>query len=349
MLHLSSFQSLQLAQKIAAVKHNVAQAIAAESRLAHPDAASQPDALPPSEAVGLHLDFLAGAIQAASPQAFADYLRWTTAWHQARGITAQSGDDGLARLEKHLAPFLLPREREAVSLFLTRTRSAWQQPVLTPSSRPSGDALELTRTVFLSAILDGQRQAALRIVDQALSAGHSHLDLYLNLFTESLYSVGELWQDNEIGVDQEHMATAITQYAIASVYPRTVPVSNHRGNMVVTGVAGELHQIGANLVADAMEAGGWSVRFLGSNLPHPSVLAAVEDCSANILCISTTTVANLPAVAELVRAVRHRLRDRAPKIVLGGLAYRTVPHFARQVGAANAFTDLRSAVSRLCA
>ncbi len=76
-----------------------------------------------------------------------------------------------------------------------------------------------------------------------------------------------------------------------------VPAAVARGSMVVTGVAGELHQIGANLVADAMEAKGWMVRFLGTNLPHSSVLSAVEQSSADILCISTTIVANLPAVA----------------------------------------------------
>jgi MerR family transcriptional regulator, light-induced transcriptional regulator len=85
----------------------------------------------------------------------------------------------------------------------------------------------------------------------------------------------------------------------------------HRGAMVVTGVAGELHQIGANLVTDAMEGKGWTVRFVGTNMPHSSVLAAVAESSAQMLCISTTIVASLPSVADLVRAVRGRLSDRA--------------------------------------
>jgi methanogenic corrinoid protein MtbC1 len=119
--------------------------------------------------------------------------------------------------------------------------------------------------------------------------------------------------------------------------------------MVVTGVSGELHQIGANLVADAMEAEGWAVRFLGSNLPHSSILAAIEESSANVLCISTTIVANLPSVVELVGAVRSKLGERAPKIVLGGAAYRLAMQFAREIGAAEAVTDLRQALAMLCA
>jgi methanogenic corrinoid protein MtbC1 len=119
--------------------------------------------------------------------------------------------------------------------------------------------------------------------------------------------------------------------------------------MVVTGVSGELHQIGANLVADAMESNGWVVRFLGTNLPHSSVLATVEEASADVLCISTTITANLPLVAELVRTVRSKLGAGSPKIVLGGSAYRLASQFAKDLGAAGAFTDLRRALAMLCA
>jgi methanogenic corrinoid protein MtbC1 len=197
--------------------------------------------------------------------------------------------------------------------------------------------------------LGGQRQAALNIIEEALRSGHSHVDIYVDVFTESLHRVGDLWEMNKISVAQEHIATAITQYVIAAIHPKLVPAKFPRGNMVVTGVAGELHQIAANLVADAMEASGWTVRFLGSNLPHSSVLSAIEEISADVLCISTTMVAHLPSVTDLVRVVRSELEGRVPKIVLGGAAYGLAPRFAQEVGAAASFTDLRQALGMLCA
>jgi methanogenic corrinoid protein MtbC1 len=91
------------------------------------------------------------------------------------------------------------------------------------------------------------------------------------------------------------------------------------------------------------------VRFLGTNLPHSSVLATVEEISADILCISTTIVANLPSVADLARTVRSKLNERAPKIVLGGAAYRVATQFALDIGATEAGTDLRRALAMFCA
>jgi MerR family transcriptional regulator, light-induced transcriptional regulator len=350
MMPESVSERFRLSRKVLSVKQNVAQAITDEFFSNHPEWVDRygdrgrefctADAC-------LHVDFLAGAIEAGSPAAFGDYARWTAGMLGARGIAAHTLEESLAQIERRLSVWLLPEEREAVSSYLTPGREACTEPEPASGAQPSGGSLELTGQFFLAAILSGQRQAALTIVDEALRAGHSHVDIYGEVFARSLHRVGKLWELNRISVAQEHMATSITQYAIAAIYPRLVPAAVQRGSMVVTGVSGELHQIGANLVADAMEANGWAVRFLGTNLPHSSVLSSIEESSADVLCISTTIVANLPSVAELVRTVRAKLGERAPRIVLGGSAYRMATQFAREIGAVGSITDLRQALAML--
>jgi MerR family transcriptional regulator, light-induced transcriptional regulator len=352
MMPKSFSERFLLAQKLVSVKQAIAQAITDDFFLSHPDWAvrygERGRQFCTSDAC-FHVDFLAGAIEAGSPEAFADYSRWTTRMLGARGINAHTIEENLAHLEKHLSEVLLAEEFAAVLAFLKQGRAACMEPETPSDAQPSGDSLSLNRQVFLAAILSGQRQAALNIIDEALRTGNSHVDIYVHIFAESLHRVGELWEMNKISVAQEHMATSITQYAIAVIYPRLVPAATHRGSMVVTGVSGELHQIGANLVADAMEANGWTVRFLGTNLPHSSVLAAVEESAADVLCISTTIIANLPSAMDLVRTLRSKLSEHAPQIVLGGAAYRVANQFAREVGAMGAFTDLPEALAILCA
>jgi methanogenic corrinoid protein MtbC1 len=239
-------------------------------------------------------------------------------------------------------------EIEIVSPYLAAGRTACAEPKSDAESQPTDGPLELARRTFIAAILAGHRQAALGVVEEAHRNGSSHVDIYVDVFSESLHAVGALWEQNKISVAQEHMATAITQYVIAMIYPRLVPTLPCRGSMVVTGVAGEQHQIGANLVADAMEENGWAVRFLGTNLPPSTVLSTLEDTSADVLSISTTLIANLPAAAELIKVVRGKLGERAPRIVLGGAAYRVAPHFAQEIGSVEAVPDLRGAIALLC-
>ncbi len=145
-------------------------------------------------------------------------------------------------------------------------------------------------------------------------------DVYIEVLQDGLYEVGRQWERNAITVAQEHMATAVTQFVMAHVFERIERPENSRGRVVLTGVPGELHHVGALMVADMLEASGWDVQFLGSNLPLPSVVAAVQAATPDVFGISVTMLFNLHQAAELIAAVR--ALDRPPRVVVGGAAFR---------------------------
>jgi len=206
----------------------------------------------------------------------------------------------------------------------------------------------MAQNAFLDAILAGRREAALSAVQEALQNGASLVDIYCDVVAESLRIVGTLWEREEICVAEEHLATATTKYVVDVIYPRQAIAPPFRGNMVITGVLGEEHQLGANLVADAMEANGWVIRFLGTNLPHGTIVSILESNAIDVLCISTTVPTNLPATGELIQRIRARPGSRSPRIVLGGAAHRQVPRFAKEIESVEVILDLRQALAKLC-
>jgi methanogenic corrinoid protein MtbC1 len=115
--------------------------------------------------------------------------------------------------------------------------------------------------------------------------------------------------------------------------------------MVLTGVEGELHQVGANMVADVLEADGWDVRFLGSNLPAAGIVQAVEEHRAEVLAVSCTLFSNVPSVVALLDAVRGTLGPQAPRILLGGGAFRLADRLDAAPDAQVVSGDLRQAVA----
>ena len=98
------------------------------------------------------------------------------------------------------------------------------------------------------------------------------------------------------------------------------------------------------MVADVLESDGWVVKFLGTDVPVPAVLAAVDEHRPDVLGISCTMLQNVPRVASLVDSVRERHGDRAPRIVVGGGAFRAAPGKAAELGADGWAPDLRAAV-----
>jgi methanogenic corrinoid protein MtbC1 len=206
-------------------------------------------------------------------------------------------------------------------------------------------ALATTQDVFLQCVLAADRRAAATIATEALAQGHALMAIYVDVVQATLYDLGRLWESNRITVAQEHAGTAVCQYVLAELYARMPAPSRARGRAVVTGVEGEFHQVGANLVADAWEADGWTVRFLGANIPRAGVLQTLDAHNADVLGISVTMLFNVGLACQLVREARAQRPSLS--ILVGGAAFRVAPHLWREIGADAHADDVRGAVEVL--
>ena len=282
-----------------------------------------------------HLAFLAGAVEARDTQPFVAYARWAARVLASRGIAARFLRENLEQVRDALAIRATPaRAGLLAGYFEAALEALSDEPEF-----PGGATLNLTADVFLQAILTGQRHAAVQIAREALRNGLTIEALYVDVFQPALYEIGAQWEANRVTVAQEHIATAITQYVMAQVY-EAPDHHDARGTVVLTGVEGELHNIGGVMVGDLLESSGWRVRFLGTNLPAPSILSAVRDAAPSHVGISATMLFNVGAVRHLVQAIRSEFGDRIT-ILVGGAAFRTVPDLWRQVSADAFASDLR--------
>ena len=291
-----------------------------------------------------HIDFLASAIEAGATAPFEDYVRWTVGMLEARGIAGHFVAENLEQIRQAILPRIAEEERPIVErLVAAGVLACGAAP---RAATESDGPLTLARRLFVQAILGAQRKAALNVVREAMR-GDALLDVYVEVFQGGLYEIGRMWARNAITVAQEHMATAVTQFVVSQVYADLPVTTERRGRVVITGVEGEHHQIGANMVADVLESRGWDVRFLGTQMPHQGILDAIEEHHADVLGVSATMLFSVPQVSRLLTSVRERFGDRAPRILLGGAAFRDAPALSEELGAAGWGKDLRDAVRLL--
>jgi MerR family transcriptional regulator, light-induced transcriptional regulator len=336
-----------VAEKLRRAKQTIAEDVTEEFLRRHPDWLERYGERARTYGIEdaiFHVEFLAGAIEGGPPAGFADYARWTAGMLAARKIEPRFLAENLEQVGAAARRVVSEDEHQLVQRFVRAGASAAAETPDRPDTLASESGLALTQSLFLRAILQGQRRAAANVALEALSAGHSLQDIYVDVFQESLYEVGRRWETNQITVAEEHMATAIVQYVLAQVYERMEAPSAERGRVVLTGVQGEQHQVGANMVADALEADGWDVRFLGANVPHPTILKAIEDHDADVVGISATMLFNVPQVVRLVNDVRSRMGAERPRIILGGAAFRSAPELWKELGADGFAPDVRTAV-----
>jgi methanogenic corrinoid protein MtbC1 len=348
---LSLGERTALADKILSTKQQVAESVTEEFFVRHPDwlmRYGERGRRLGIEDAAYHQSYLACAIEAGSTAPFADYARWTVSMLGARKIAAHFVIENLEQIGQSMQGLLSAAENTLVSDYIRAGRDACVGPPPSPLVEAGEEVrtgMVLQRNVYLQAAIKGDRRAATHIALDALQGVADIVDLYVDLFQATQYEVGRLWQENRITVAEEHMATAITQYVMAQIYSRFDGRDRDRGRLVITGVEGELHQVGANMVADVFEARGWNVRFLGTNVPQEGVLQAIEEHKADVVGISATMLLSIPKVVRLVEGLRHRFQAECPRILLGGRAFVSSPALVQELRAEGAATDLRSALA----
>lgn len=174
---------------------------------------------------------------------------------------------------------------------------------------------------YLSAQLAGDRREALRLIDEeGLRAGATVTGLQLRVIRPAQYEIGRLWQENVISVAQEHLATAISQLALAQLYQHLPRGAGNGRRVLVACVEGEQHDLGARMTADHLEMAGFDVRLLGANVPAASLGLMVRRDPPHLVALSATMPRHLPRVVEAINAVCEAGGGQVP-IAVGGHAF----------------------------
>jgi MerR family transcriptional regulator, light-induced transcriptional regulator len=171
---------------------------------------------------------------------------------------------------------------------------------------------------YVAFQLAGERSAARALIlQEGLATGLSPAELYASVLAPAQYQVGELWQHNQISIAREHLATAVTEAVMGNVVASASPEQDTGLRVVVACVEGELHQIGARMVADLLELDGFGVRFLGADVPTSSLLAIVAEESAELLVLSAAMPERLAQLRAAVVRARQMYAERL-RIYVGG-------------------------------
>lgn len=291
-----------------------------------------------------HLRHLVEALAAGEPALFQQYVGWAKVMLEGRGVPSADLLGSLAVLSEVLAKELDESTARAVAPFMQGAMQCLPGlPAVLPSLLDgSNPTAELSRR-YLDALLRRDRRAAVAMILDAADGGMSIRDIYLGVFERVQREVGRLWQVNEITVAEEHFCTAATQLVMSQLHPRIIGTAAGDRRVVVTCVGGDLHEIGARMVADFFELAGWDSCYLGANTPTDSVIGAVVDHEADVLAVSATMTFHVQEVAEVVRALRAEPSCAEVKVLVGGCPFHVDAELWRKVGADGTAPDAEAA------
>ena len=187
---------------------------------------------------------------------------------------------------------------------------------------------------YLEAIRSGDRRRAFQVIDEARDAGLDLAAIYLGVFQPALREIGCLWQNNELTVAEEHLATAITQAAMARAYERAFTWRTDASRRLLAAcVDVERHEVGLRMLCDLLDLEGWHTTYLGATVPIESLVAMVRRLRPDVVALSAALSAHLPRLRAMVAAIRDALGDARPLIIVGGRPFLDDPSLGQRLGA----------------
>ena len=196
-----------------------------------------------------------------------------------------------------------------------------------------------------SAIETGKLKKIEGIVQEALDGGAGAKEI-LDCMIDTMGIIGEKFQRNEIFVPEMLVAALTMKKGVGVLQPLLVGEDTvSLGKFIIGTVAGDLHDIGKNLVALMIESAGFEVIDLGVDVPSEKFVEAVKanpDCK--LVGLSALLTTTMEAMKNTVEALEAAGLKSQVKIMVGGAPI--TPEFAAEIGADAYTSDAGSAAAK---
>lgn len=171
---------------------------------------------------------------------------------------------------------------------------------------------------------------AFELTKEALEAGVAPQTILDESLIPAMAKVGEKFTEGKIFVPQMLLSAKAMNEAMKHLKAFFLCGDIQRKGVFIVGtVAGDLHDIGKNLVAMMVEGAGWEVIDLGTDVPAEKYISAL-DAHPGAVCgmsaLLTTTMSNMKPMIASIRA-----KHPEAKVVVGGAPLNA--QFAAEIGA----------------
>lgn len=246
-------------------------------------------------------------------------VAWLVSVLQSRGLAATWAGRLLQTWTIAIQGLVRPAEAAELSRPLILAQAGAARPEGHPRTRMEEVPEDVQR--YLDLALSNRRKEAADFALSFLERGQPPLRIAESLLLPALRRAGLLWERNQIDAAEEHIATEITRYVVFRVFdslPRkkAVPYS-----AVLACVPDDEHDIGLALMSHCLAAEGWSVTYVGRGAPPQDLLDAVSRIRPNVIFLSISRTAHLPAAHSLILDLKPTTPD-IPVIVGGAAALR---------------------------
>lgn len=192
------------------------------------------------------------------------------------------------------------------------------------------------------AILKGQRSKIIDLVKTALNSNIAAKDILDEYLLPGIDEVGGLFDHGVYFLPQLIAGAETMKLAIEYLEPLLPKgkTSKSSATIVIATVAGDIHDIGKNLVVLMLKNHGYNVIDLGKDIASDEIIAQAKSHKADIIALSALMTTTMAEMKEVVRLAKEN--HLSASIIIGGAVI--TAGYADEIGACGYAKDAAEAV-----
>ncbi|MBW2618258.1 MAG: corrinoid protein [Deltaproteobacteria bacterium] len=149
------------------------------------------------------------------------------------------------------------------------------------------------------AVVKGSEAEVRQLTQAAIDEGTQTDEIIYDGLIKGMNIIGEKWRAGEYFIPEVLIAARAMKIGMGLIIPLPGKEIKSIGTIVMGTVQGDIHDIGKNLVILMMEAAGFKVVDLGTNVEKEAFVKSAKDNQASLVGLSallTTTMGNMEEV-----------------------------------------------------
>lgn len=169
------------------------------------------------------------------------------------------------------------------------------------------------------AVLQGEANKVRFLTEIALSKRIAAGDILYSGLLAPLKTISDKLKRNEVFIAEVIVVSRAVHAGLHVLGPHLKKaVEPSRGRIIIGTVAGDLHDIGKNLVAMALTSLGYQVIDLGIDVYPEDFVAAVKTHQPEYLAISAMLTTTINEISNVLKALEDEGLRKKVKVIIGG-------------------------------
>lgn len=195
-----------------------------------------------------------------------------------------------------------------------------------------------------NAVYEGEEAEALKLTQQAIDEKIPVQDILDHGLVQGLRDCGAAFEKMEKFIPEMLMSADTMKSAMVLLKPLMAAgdAGATIGHAVLATVEGDVHDIGLDLLRTMFETAGFSVTFMGPDVPTDDIIATVKDEKPHILGLSALLSNTMDIMPDILKRLEDEGLRSGVKVMIGGAPVKQ--DFCDMIGADGWAFDASSAI-----